>query len=58
LTDELSRIKESADTLSEVDFANQPKRQATAVAQEMHSQFEAMRKFAHTPANPHHPTCH
>ena len=48
LTDKLSRIKDSADTLSEVDFANQPKRHATAVAEEVHSQFEVMRKFAHT----------
>jgi len=48
VTNELSRIKDAADTLSEVEFAHQPKRQATAVAEEVHNQFEAMRKFAHT----------
>jgi hypothetical protein len=47
LTDELSRIKHSADTLSEVDFADQPKRRATKVGEEVHSQFEAILEFAH-----------
>ena len=48
LTNELSKVKQSADILSEVDFANQPKRYATEVGEEVHSQFEAMLKFAHT----------
>ncbi len=48
LTDELSRIKHSADTLSEVDFADQPKRQLSNTGQEVHSQFKEMLKFAHT----------
>jgi len=48
LTDELSRIKDSAEMLPEVDFANQPKRSATKVGEEIHSQLEEMLKFAHT----------
>jgi predicted RecB family nuclease len=48
LTDELSKIRYSADTLSEVDFANQPKRRATEAGEEVHSQFEELLKFAHT----------
>ncbi len=48
LTDELSRIKYSANTLSEVDFANQPKRRSTKAGEWIHSQFEKMLKFAHT----------
>lgn len=46
LTDELSRIEHSADTLAEVDFADQPKRQATETGKEIHSQFEAILRFA------------
>ncbi len=48
LTDELSRIKHSADTLSEVDFADQPKRHATEVGKEIHSQFKSILTFAYT----------
>lgn len=47
LTDELTRIKNSAATLSEIDFADQPKRQATEVGEEIHSQFGEILKFAH-----------
>jgi len=47
LTDELSKIKHSADILSEVDFTNKPKRYATKAGEEVHSQFEEMLKFAH-----------
>jgi predicted RecB family nuclease len=47
LTDELARIKHLADTLSEVDFANQPKRHTTEVSKQVHDQFEAVLKFAH-----------
>ena len=46
LTDELSRIQISADTLSDVDFANQPKMQATQIGEQLHSQFEAILKSA------------
>jgi predicted RecB family nuclease len=47
LTDELSRLKHSADTLSEVDFAAQPKLQATEIEVEIHNQFEAILKSTH-----------
>jgi len=47
LTDELSKIKRSADTLLEVDFADQPKRYATKEGEKVHSQFEAILKSAH-----------
>lgn len=48
LTDELSKIKHSANTLSEVDFADHPKKQLSTAGQEVHSQFKEMLKFAHT----------
>jgi predicted RecB family nuclease len=47
LVDELSRIKHSADTLAEVDFADKPKQQATEVGEEIHSQFDTILKMAH-----------
>ena len=47
LVDELSQIKESAQTLSHVDFIDQPKRLATQVGEEVHSQFETLLEFAH-----------
>jgi predicted RecB family nuclease len=47
LIDELSRIKHSADTLSEVDFANQPKRHTTEIGTELHNQFQAILESAH-----------
>jgi predicted RecB family nuclease len=47
LTDKLSTIKDSANALSEVDFANQPKHRATTVGKQIHSQFESILKFAH-----------
>jgi hypothetical protein len=47
LTDKLSKIKSSGDTLSEVDFANQPKQHATEVGEQIHNQFEAILQFAH-----------
>ncbi len=48
LVDELSNIKASAQTLSQVDFINQPKQQATPSGEQVHSQFETLLKFAHT----------
>lgn len=48
LTDDISRIKHSANILSEVDFANQPKKRLSNTSEEVHSQFESMLKFAHT----------
>jgi hypothetical protein len=47
LVDELSHIKESAQTLSHVDFIDQPKRLATQAGEEVHSQFETLLEFAH-----------
>jgi len=48
LIDELSELRNSANAMSEVDFANEPKRQATTAGKEIHSQFKEMLKFAHT----------
>ena len=47
LVDKLSQIKESAQTLSHVDFIDQPKRQTTPSGEEVHSQFESLLEFAH-----------
>ena len=48
LTDELSKIEHSANTLSEVDFVNQPKRHATEFGEKIHTQFEMILKFSHS----------
>src|SRR4029453_1513226 len=47
LTEALSKIQHASDTLSEVDFAHQPKQHATEVGEQVHSQFAAILKFAH-----------
>lgn len=47
LVDELSNIKASAQTLSHVDFIDQPKKQTTPSGEEVHNQFETMLEFAH-----------
>ena len=47
LTDELSKIKRSADTLSEVDLADKRKRPTTEEGQFLLSQFGKILKFAH-----------
>ncbi|MCG6137630.1 MAG: IS66 family transposase [Nostoc sp. LLA-1] len=47
LVDELSRIKMSADTLSEVEFADKHQKQKTQISTEISSQFETMLNFAH-----------
>ena len=46
LTDELSRIQQSADTLAAVDFADQRKHQTTETSEQIQRQFRAIRKFA------------
>lgn len=46
LTDELSKIRELANTLSEVDFIDQPKQHATKAGEQVHNQFETILKFA------------
>lgn len=47
LTDELSKIKGTADSLSEVDFISTPKRNATDEGKQIHSYFETILKSAH-----------
>ena len=47
VTDELSRIEHSASTLSEVDFANKPKLQATKIGIGIHNQFESILRSSH-----------
>jgi predicted RecB family nuclease len=47
LTDEISKIKYSADTLSDVDFANRPKFKATEVGNQIHNQFETILRFSY-----------
>jgi predicted RecB family nuclease len=47
LVDELSKIKHSADKLSDVDFIDDPKQQSTSAGEEVHSQFKAILKSAH-----------
>ena len=47
LTDELSKIKQSADILSEVDFADKFKQRTTEVGQQIHNQFKTILRFAH-----------
>jgi hypothetical protein len=47
MIDELSKIQQSADTLSEVDFADKRKKPTTEVSEEIHSQFGTILKFAH-----------
>jgi len=46
LTNELSKIRHSADILSGVDFANQPKRYTTEAGEQMHSQFKTIMRFS------------
>src|SRR6266446_1353631 len=47
LVDELSRIQHSANTLSEISFAHQPKSPATEAGKEVYGQFETILQFAH-----------
>ena len=47
LTDELAKIQQTAGVLSQVDFADQPKRNTTEASEQIHSQFESILKFAH-----------
>jgi transposase len=46
LTDELSQLQQSADTLAAVDFADQRKRQTTETSEQIQRQFRAIRHFA------------
>ncbi|MBW4565919.1 MAG: IS66 family transposase [Mojavia pulchra JT2-VF2] len=47
LVDELSKIKTSADTLSEVEFSEEHQKQKNQIVTEISSQFETMLNFAH-----------
>jgi predicted RecB family nuclease len=47
LVDELVKIKQSADTLPEVNFANKFKEQITGVGQQVCSQFKTILRLAH-----------
>lgn len=47
LTDELSKIQQSADILSQVEFANQLQQHTTKFGEQIHSQFVSILKFAH-----------
>ena len=47
LTDELSKIQGSADSLSQVDFAYQPKRHTTEASAQLHNQLGVILQFAH-----------
>jgi predicted RecB family nuclease len=47
LVDNLTKIKHSADTLSEVDFANKRKKQLNELGQQIYEEFEEILKFAH-----------
>jgi predicted RecB family nuclease len=47
LTEELIKIKDSANTLSDVDFADKRRNPTTEISQEIHSQFDSILKFAH-----------
>jgi predicted RecB family nuclease len=47
LTDKLSEIKDSVDTLSEVDFIHQQKQLTTEVGSEVHDKFDKILRIAH-----------
>jgi predicted RecB family nuclease len=51
LTDKLAEIKDSADTLFEVDFTHQPKQLATEIGNELHYKFDTILKIAHADYN-------
>ena len=47
LTDEISKIKHSANILSDVDFANPSKQYATETGKQIHSQFQAILELSY-----------
>ncbi len=47
LTDAVSQLQQSADTLTAVEFADQRKRQTTDTSTQIHHQFRTILKFAH-----------
>jgi len=51
LTEELSKIVETADSKWNVDFADQPKKHTTAIGNQIHEELDLMLKFAHANYN-------
>ena len=47
LTEELSKIIETADSKWNIDFADQPKKHATDIGNQIHEELDLMLKFAH-----------
>ena len=47
LTDRISAIADQADTMESIAFTDRPKRQATEVGTQLHTQFETIIGFAH-----------
>ena len=47
LTDEIRKIGDTADSQPNIDYVEHPKRQATDVGNEVHSQFQAILRSAH-----------
>ncbi|MCP4366772.1 MAG: TM0106 family RecB-like putative nuclease [Deltaproteobacteria bacterium] len=47
LTKELSKIIETADSKSNIDFADQPKKHATNIGSQIHEELEKILKYAH-----------
>jgi len=47
LTDKISKIKDAANILSDIDFVSTPKRNATESGKRIHDHFETILKFAH-----------
>jgi len=47
LTDRISAIADQAETMEGIAFTDRPKRQATEVGTQLHTQFEKIIKFAH-----------
>jgi len=56
LVEKLSTIQQSSETLSEIDFAQEPKRYSTDVGEQMHHEFRDILEFAH--ANYDHKKIH
>jgi Transposase IS66 family/RNase_H superfamily len=46
LVDNLSKIQDAANILSEIDFGNQPKKHTTEAGEKIHNQFDSILKFA------------
>ncbi len=47
LTDELTKIRATANSQPNIDFADNPKQLSTSLGEQIHNRFEAILKFAH-----------